>query len=94
MNWKYLNQLFGTAETLKQADIVIAIYTSNYLLNYMSGFTQSALELYENGGTREQEAISAIMESIKNDPQWFSTIEQQAQERGISVEENLKQNAA
>ena len=94
LNWKYLNQLYGTAETLKEADIVIALYTSNYLLNYMSGFTQSALELYENGGTREQEAISAIMESIKNDPQWFSTIEQQAQERGISVEENLKQNAA
>ena len=94
LNWKYLSQLYGTAETLKEADIVIALYTSNYLLNYMSGFTQSALELYENGGTREQEAISAIMESIKNDPQWFSTIEQQAQERGISVEENLKQNAA
>ncbi len=94
LNWKYLNQLYGTAETLKEADIVIALYTSNYLLNYLSGFTQSALELYENGGTREQEAISAIIESIKNDPQWFSTIEQQAQERGISVEENLKQNAA
>ena len=94
LNWKYLNQLFGTAETLKQADIVIALYTSNYLLNYMSGFTQSALELYANGGTQEQEAIRSIMESIKSDPEWFGSIQQQAQERGISVEENLRLNAA
>lgn len=94
LNWKYLNQLFGTAETLKQADIVIALYTSNYLLNYMSGFTQSALELYANGGTQEQEAIRSIMESIKKDPEWFGVIQQQAQERGISVEENLRLNAA
>lgn len=94
LNWKYLNQLFGTAETLKQADIVIALYTSNYLLNYMSGFTQSAQELYANGGTLEQEAILSIMESIKNDPEWYSSIEQQAKERGISIEENLRLNAA
>ena len=94
LNWKYLNQLFGTAKTLKQADIVIALYTSNYLLNYMSGFTQSALELYANGGTQEQEAIRTIMESIKNDPEWYGSIQQQAQERGISVEENLRLNAA
>ena len=93
LNWKYLNQLFNTAETLEQADIVIALYTSNYLLNFMSGFPKSALELYENGGTNEQEAIQALMESIKNDPQWFGVIQQQAKERGISVEENLRLNA-
>lgn len=94
LNWKYLNQLQGTAETLKQADIVIALYTSNYLLNYMSGFTQSALELFANGGIQEQEAVLSIMESIKNDPKWYGSIQQQAKERGISVEENLRINAA
>ena len=93
LNWKYINQLYGTAKTLKQADIVIALYTSNYLLNYMNGFTKTALELYENGGILEQETIRTIMESIKNDPEWYGSIQQQAQERGISVEENLKQNA-
>ena len=93
LNWKYLNQLSNTAETLEQADIVIALNTSNYLFNFMSGFAQSALELYENGGTKEQAAILSIMESIKNDPQWYGSIQQQAQERGISVEENLRKNA-
>ena len=33
------------------------------------------------------------MESIKNDPQWYGSIQQQAKERGISVEENLRRNA-
>ena len=94
LNWKYLNQLFDSAETLKQTDIVIALFTSNYLLNYMSGFTQSALELYANGITQEQEAILSIIESIKKDPEWFGAIQQGAQERGISIEENLWLNAA
>ena len=94
MNWKHLDQLEGTAETLKQADIVIALYTSNYLFNFMNGFAQSALNLYEYGDIPEQETIRSLMESIKNDPEWFGSVQQQALERGISVEENLRKNAA
>ena len=86
--------MFDTAETLEQADVVLVIFTSNYLLNYLCGFNQSALELYENGVTKEQAAIFSIMESIKNDPQWYTSIQQQAQERGISTEECLIKNAA
>ena len=91
--WKYLDQLFNTAETLEQADIVIALYTSNYLFNYMSGFTQTAQELFQKGVTGEQEALEIIMRRIKDDPKWMQAVEQQAQERGISVEENLIKNA-
>ena len=91
--WKYLDQLFNTAETLEQADIVIALYTSNYLFNYMSGVTQTAQELFQKGVTGEQEALEIIMRRIKDDPKWMQAVEQQAQERGISVEENLIKNA-
>ena len=91
--WKYLDQLFNTAETLEQADIVIALYTSNYLFNYMSGFTQTAQELFQKGVTGEQEALEIIMRRIMDDPKWMQAVEQQAQERGISVEENLIKNA-
>ena len=94
LNWKYLNQMFDTAETLEQADIVLAIFTSNYLLNFMCGFTQSALELYEKGLTNEQESVLSIMKSIRSDPEWFQSIEQQAQERDIPTEECLIKNAA
>ncbi len=91
--WKYLDQLFNTAETLEQADIVIALYTSNYLFNYMSGFTQTAQELFQKGVTGEQEALEIIMRRIMDDPKWMQAVERQAQERGISVEENLIKNA-
>ena len=91
--WKYLDQLFNTAETLEQADIVIALYTSNYLFNYMSGFTQTAQELFQKGVTGEQEALEIIMRRIMDYPKWMQAVEQQAQERGISVEENLIKNA-
>lgn len=91
--WKYLDQLFNTAETLEQAGIVIALYTSNYLFNYMSGFTQTAQELFQKGVTGEQEALEIIMRRIMDDPKWMQAVEQQAQERGISVEENLIKNA-
>ena len=91
--WKYLDQMFNTAETLEQADIVIALYTSNYLLNYMNGFTHTAQELLQKGATGEQEALEIIMRRIKDNPEWMQAIEQQAQERGISVEANLLKNA-
>lgn len=76
--WKYLDQLFNTAETLEQADIVIALYTSNYLFNYMSGFTQTAQELFQKGVTGEQEALEIIMRRIMDDPKWMQAVEQQA----------------
>jgi hypothetical protein len=85
--------MFNTAETLEQADIVIALYTSNYLLNYMNGFTHTAQELFQKGATGEQEALEIIMRRIKDNPDWMQAIEQQAKERGISVEANLLKNA-
>lgn len=94
LNWIALNQLTNTVETLKQADVVIALYTSNYLFSFMNGFANTSVELYGNGCTKEQEAINAIMESIKNDPTWFDSVKQQAIERGISLEENLWKNAS
>ena len=59
----------------------------------MSGFTQTAQELFQKGVTGEQEALEIIMRRIMDDPKWMQAVEQQAQERGISVEENLIKNA-
>jgi hypothetical protein len=92
-NWKRVSALFDAAEVLEDADIVLAIYTTNYLFNFMSGFTQSAQELFRKGCTSDQEAIKAIMESIKENAEWFKAVEQQAKEKGITVEENLYRNA-
>jgi hypothetical protein len=39
------------------------------------------------------DVLQAQMDQIKKDAAWFATIEQQAKERGISVEESLRKNA-
>ena len=59
----------------------------------MNGFTTSALELLQKGVTSDQEAVEIIMENIKNNAEWYKLIEQQAADKGISVEENLYLNA-
>ena len=92
-NWKRVNTLFDAAEVLEDADIVLAVYTSNYLFNYMNGFTHTAQELFQNGNTSEQEVINRIIESIKGNAEWYKAIEQQAQDLDITVEENLYRNA-
>lgn len=92
-NWKHLNQMYDTAETLEDADIVMALFTSNYLFDYLCGFTQTAQELFQKGATDDQEAIEIIKQRIKDNPEWMQAIELQAKERGLSIEENLHKNA-
>lgn len=92
-NRKPFYQLNNLAETLEEANIVLAIFTSNYLLDYMGGFTQTAQELFQKGVTNDLEAIQITMQRIKDSPEWMQAIEQQAKERGITVEENLYRNA-
>ena len=90
---KHLEYMFDAAEVLEDADIVMAVFTNVFIYDYMAGFTQSAQELFEKGTMGEQETLLKTMEMIKADAKWYQAIEKQAQERGISVEENLRRNA-
>lgn len=93
-NWKQIRLLPEASEMLEDADIVMAVYTSNYMYDYMNGFTQTAQDLFTNGSEIDQEVlINATIESIRNNEDWLKAIETQAKERGISVEENLRLNA-
>ena len=85
--------MYEAAEILEEADIVIALYTSNYLFNYLHGFTETAQELLRHGKLDQEESIRLIIEQIKADPQWMEAIGRQAKERNLSVEENLYKNA-
>ena len=91
-NWKRFKYLPEARQIMENADIVVAVYTSNYLFDYMNGFTQSAIALYQKDSSDEDE-LRSIMESIKDNPEWLRLIEQQAKERGITMEENLRINA-
>ena len=93
-NWKKVRFLPEASQILEEADIVMAVYTSNYMYDYMNGFVQTAQELFENGSDIPQETlINTTIESIRNNEEWLKAIEAQAQERGLSVEENLRLNA-
>ena len=91
-SWKHFKYLPEARQVLENADIVMAVYTSNYLFDYMNGFTQSAIALYQKDSSDEDE-LRSVMESIKDNPEWLRLIEQQAKERGITMEENLRINA-
>lgn len=91
-SWKFFRYLPEAPQILENADFVVAVYTSNYLYDYMNGFARTAIELYQKDFCDEDE-IRAVEESIKANPDWLRLIEQQAKERGITVEENLRINA-
>ena len=46
-NWINLSDLPDACQILENADIVMAVFTSNYLFDYMCGFIPSAMELYQ-----------------------------------------------
>ena len=91
-SWKHFKYLPEARQLLENADFVVAVYTSNYLFDFMNGFAQTAIELYQKDNY-DKEALNAVMETIKDNPEWFHAVEQQAKERGITVEENLRINA-
>ena len=92
-NWKKVNYLPEAYQMLEEADIVMAVFTSNYLFDYMCGFTQTAQDLFKKGAATEQEAIEITMQSIKDNPEWYQAVVDQAKRSGISTEENLRRNA-
>lgn len=90
---RQLEWMFDAAEVLEDADIVMAVFTNVFMYDYMAGFTQSAQELFAKGTMGDQEALLLTMEMIKADAKWYQAVVEQAKERGISVEENLRRNA-
>lgn len=92
-NWQKVKYLPEAYQMLDEADIVVAMFTSNYLFNYMCGFPKTAQDLFLKGVTSEQEALEATIQSIKGHQEWYQSIENQAKELGISTEENLRRNA-
>lgn len=92
-NGKHLNMVFDAGEVIEDADLVLVMFTSAYLPDYMFGFIPYALEQLREGHLNDEAAINQIISNMKNNPQWFKAIEEQAVQRGITLEENLRQNA-
>lgn len=90
---KQLNMVFDAADIIEDADVVIGMFTSAYLTNYMFGFVPFAMDLLTKGMNSDEENIQQIINNIKNDPAWYKAVQDQAVERGITIEENLRLNA-
>lgn len=93
LNWKKLAYYANTWQMLEEADIVVAIVNGAYLYEYLWGFEQTAFQLFAKGPLSEEEIIQLKINEIKNNPQWYERIVEQASERNVSVEENLRNNA-
>lgn len=92
-NEKPLDVVYDANQVLKDADIVLAVFTAPMYHNYMFGFAATAQELYQKGDMTEEEAILMTMDMIRANSEWMKAIEQQAEKLGVSTEENLRTHA-
>lgn len=90
---KHLSMVFDAGEVIEDADIVISIFTSAFLPRYMFDFIPYALEQLQAVRLSDEVAINQIIDNIKNNPEWLQAIEKQAENRGVTLEQNLRENA-
>ena len=91
--WKQLDQLLDADKVLDNADIVMAVFTAPMYYTYMFGFPQTAQNLFQNGEISEGAKLQAVIQMIKDNEDWMKAVEKQAEERGLTVEQNLRRNA-
>ncbi|MBO4328239.1 MAG: hypothetical protein J5831_02375 [Bacteroidales bacterium] len=90
---KEVNEFREAYKVLKDADIVIAMFTAPCFYKFMYGFPETAKNLYEKGYADKETAIRQTIRKIKENPQWYEAIVKQADEHGLDIEENLRNNA-
>ena len=91
--WKPLDMVVDAEDVLDDADIVMAVFTAPMLYDYMFGFTETVQNLYAKGVISDEAGLNAVIQHIKESEQWMHDLEVQAQERGITLEENILLNA-
>lgn len=91
--WKQLDQLLDADKVLDNADIVMAVFTAPMYYTYMFGFPQTAQNLFQNGEISEGAKLQAVIQMIKDNEDWMKAVEKQAEELGLTVEQNLRRNA-
>ena len=92
-DWKKIQFLPEAYQILEDADIVLAVFTAPKIYDYMFGFPEMALQLLEHGPLTDEESIALVIESIRDNQNWYDAVVKQAKEQGFTVEENLRRNA-
>ena len=92
-NWRKVVEEFDAVTVLQEADIVMAVFTQPMIYDYMFEFPRTAQELLEKGYFNEEESMEIVIRMIKDEPKWYEGVVKQAEERHLTVEENLVINA-
>ena len=92
-NWKEIQYLPEAYEILENADIVMAIFTAPMLYDFMFGFPDLVSHIFEKGQLYEEDKIEMKIQAIRNIPEWYDAVVKQAEELGLTIEENLRRNA-
>jgi hypothetical protein len=81
-------------KVIDEVDLVMVITTSVYAYDYMFGFCETAQHAFvDRDAEGEELRIQNIIQNIKNTPEWFESVKQQAVERGVDLDEMLRLNA-
>lgn len=84
-----METVFDAPVVLQEADIVLAIFTAPMLYTFLFDFPNSVHKMLEIKDTDMLE----MMAKIHSIPEWYDAVVKQAEEKGISIEENLRINA-
>ena len=81
-------------KVINEVDLVMIVTTSVYAYEYMFGFCETAQKAFvERDAESVEKQIQGVIQRIKDHPEWFESVKQQAIERGISLDEMLRLNA-
>ena len=81
-------------EIITQADVILLVFTDMHAYDYLFGFLRTVERTLADGPDHNpQEAIRMIVETIKASPEWYENVRKQAEEKHISLEQCLRDNA-
>ena len=90
-NWQKVMTFADTYLILEDADIVMPVFTAPMIYTYMFGFPQTAFDLLSHDNYENE--IQKIIQAILDTPEWYDAVVEQAKERGLTIEENLRRCA-
>lgn len=81
-------------EILTESDVILVIFTDMHAYDYFFGFIKTVDRALDDGPDYNAEnAIETYVKRIKSSTNWYNNVKKQAQERGMSLEESLRENA-
>jgi len=84
-------------EIITEADVILVVFTDMHAFDYFFGFLKTVDQALKDGPgfskVDMEEVIQDIIVRIKSTPEWYDKVKKQAKEKGISVEQCLRDNA-